>query len=169
MTIESLIACVRPTIVRRDARPFDVEAGGLVDELNNVLQLMQPRSNEPAPETGSASCLSKLDESLNLVHRAAEAAAAVEDRSNRIQAKALEVMERAREDLGTAHQQVANIQSRLSESEARASELSARLAEAEDRAIIAHDWLRRVQDTISKSFTARCAGRPTNADAMSAS
>lgn len=91
-------------------------------------------------------------EALELINGAGQAMTAMEDHSQKIQAKAFEITQKARADRLAASQQIASLQQRLTASETRVAELDSLLAEAELRAQTAQEWLRRFLETINGAF-----------------
>jgi hypothetical protein len=155
---ETLIPRRQTVIVEEHEVSFDT--GMLAEELSNVLRLVRPRNAAPPFEASSPNSLSELEDTLNLVTRAAAAMTAMEDRANLIQAKAIEIMDRSRQDVRAANLQVANLQARLIESEDLATSLEVRLAEAEERTTVARNWLGRFHEAVTKSFMSH--GTPTS-------
>ncbi len=91
-------------------------------------------------------------EALELINGAGQTMTALEDHSQRIQAKAFELTQKAKADRLVAGQQIASLQQRLAASETRVAELDSLLAEAELRAQTAQEWLRRFLETINGAF-----------------
>lgn len=91
-------------------------------------------------------------EALELINGAGQTMTALEDHSQRIQAKAFELTQKAKADRLAAGQQIASLQQRLAASETRVAELDSLLAEAELRAQTAQEWLRRFLETINGAF-----------------
>ena len=91
-------------------------------------------------------------DALELINGAGQAMTAMEDHSQKIQAKAFELTQKARADRHAASQQIASLQQQLATSETRVAELDSRLAEAELRAQTAQEWLRRFLETINGAF-----------------
>jgi hypothetical protein len=91
-------------------------------------------------------------EALELINGAGQAMTAMEDHSQKIQAKAFELTQKARADRLAASQQIVSLQQQLAASETRVAELDSRLAEAELRAQTAQEWLRRFLETINGAF-----------------
>jgi hypothetical protein len=92
-------------------------------------------------------------EALELINGAGQAMTALEDHSQKIQAKAFELSQKARADRLAASQQIASLQQQLAASETRVAELDSLLAEAELRAQTAQEWLRRFLETINGAFS----------------
>ena len=100
-------------------------------------------------------------EALELINGAGQTMTALEDHSQRIQAKAFELTQKARADRLAAGQQIASLQQQLAASETRVAELDSLLAEAELRAHTAQEWLRRFLETINGAFaSAPCRPAP---------
>jgi hypothetical protein len=91
-------------------------------------------------------------EALELINGAGQAMTALEDHSQRIQARAFELTQKAKADRLAASQQITALQQQLAASETRVAELDSRLAEAELRAQTAQEWLRRFLDSIQAAF-----------------
>jgi hypothetical protein len=91
-------------------------------------------------------------EALELINGAGQAMTAMEDHSQKIQAKAFELTQKAKADRLVTSQQIASLQQQLAASEARVAELDGLLAEAELRAQTAQEWLRRFLETINGAF-----------------
>jgi hypothetical protein len=92
-------------------------------------------------------------EALELINGAGQAMSAMEEQSQKIQAKAFELAERARVDRLAAIEQIASLEQQLAVSETRAAELSRLLADAELRAQTAQEWLQRFLETINGTFS----------------
>jgi hypothetical protein len=99
-------------------------------------------------------------DTLELVNNAARAMATMEDHSQRIQAKALELTQRARADRLEANQYISFLEEQLAACETRSLELAQRLDEAETRARTSQEWLGRFQQTIGAVFAASKAQPP---------
>jgi hypothetical protein len=110
-----------------------------------------------APGTGETAKSSNIWpdylEALELINGAGQAMTAMEDHSQKIQAKAFELTQKARADRLAASQQIASLQQQLAASETRVAELDSLLAEAELRAQTAQEWLRRFLETINGAFS----------------
>jgi hypothetical protein len=93
-------------------------------------------------------------ETLELVKNAARAMASMEDHSQRVQAKALELTQRARADRLEANRYISFLEEQLAAYETRSLELAQQLDEAKTRARTSDEWLGRFQQTIGTVFAA---------------
>ncbi len=163
MPFETKAAHHRPTIVRtHDTAPRCAAAAaastgsrGPDDFLRaEAADCPTPMSRAPeADETAkSGDVWPNYLEALELINGAGQAMTAMEDHSQKIQAKAFELTQTARADRLAASQQIASLQQQLAASETRVTELDSRLAEAELRAQTAQEWLRRFLETINGAF-----------------
>ena len=125
-------------------------AGALRDDEGSTIA--RERHDGQPSDTASAPGSGGYQETLELVNNAARAMAAMEDHSQRIQAKAFELTQRARADRLEAKQTIAFLEAQLAASEARSLELAQQLDDAESRARTSHEWLSRFQQTIGTVF-----------------
>lgn len=117
--------------------------------------IARERFDEHALRTASTpSSSSSYLETLELVNNAARAMATMEDHSQRVQAKALELTQRARADRLEANQYICFLEEQLAASETRSLQLAQQLDEAESRARTSHEWLGQFQQTIGTVFAA---------------
>jgi hypothetical protein len=131
---------------RPDASPYaNVPGSG-----PNPIPIRTPSSGE----AGRSGLWPDYLEALELLNGAAQAMSAMEDHSERIQAKAFELTGKAKADRLAASQQIASLEQQLAASETRAAELNRLLAEAELRAQTAQEWLQRFLETINGTFSA---------------
>jgi hypothetical protein len=130
-------------------------ADALHDDHEDVAFATRPDRSAPAP-TSMSSLPLKADYSveLELVGNAVRAIAFIEDRSQRIQAKALELTKRVKADRLETNQYISFLEQQVAAGEARTQELQMRLDEAETRVTMSCEWLNRFQQTIRSAFSA---------------
>jgi DNA repair exonuclease SbcCD ATPase subunit len=127
------------------AQPVHVDASEFVEPISlHLLRAEGARTAEPG-----------YLQALELISGAAHTMASIEDQSQRIQAKALELTQRARSDRLEALQKIATLQEQLMESQTLVEQLDRRLAEAEERAATAEEWLQRFREAAISAFAAR--------------
>jgi chromosome segregation ATPase len=146
----------------------------LMHELDNVIEHLQPRLQEPRARDNSAL---NLDAALGMVNRAAEVLGMLERRVRDLEVRGQEQVEQAKRDFEVAEAKAASFEQRALDSEGRADELEARLKQAERRATEAEElearlreadqrvkeadeWLARFHDTITSVFSARPVAAP---------
>jgi hypothetical protein len=164
MPVDSKAGPHRPAIVRtHDAAPRCsgvASIGGIRDpddfpraEAAHCASRPTPLLRSPATETAKPDNIwPDYLEALELINGAGQAMTALEDHSQRIQARAFELTQKAKADRLAATQQIAALQQQLAASETHVAELDSRLAEAELRAQTAQEWLRRFLESIHSAF-----------------
>jgi len=168
MPIDSRTAFARPTILKTNEPAFRCSRAAAEDRKN-----WPPEYASPTDRVESAASTTRLLrapsaeetgkpeqswpdylEALEAIKGAAQTLTAMEDHSQKIQAKAFELTQQAKTDRLAASQQIASLQQQLATSEARIVELDSLLAEAELRADTALEWLKRFLEAINGSFSA---------------
>lgn len=122
-----------------------------LDGLEKVLRFALPGrapEAEPIQDRGSSFTAREMTRLMDLVHEAAKAIRAAEDRSRDYDARAKAIAERATEEIKSA-------EARTEEAESRARAAELRAHEAEVRAKEADNWLRQIFMTVSEELPVR--------------
>ena len=123
------------------ARSSHHDRGDGLAGLDNVLRLALGRKDPASDLTRGNPTKRDFSAALDLVHQAAQAMQATEERARAI-------AQRATEELRAA-------EARIQSAEARIRALEARAKEAEARAKEYEEWLVRIHDTIVQEFSSR--------------